>query len=104
MNKCHQDPCPRNLPEDIVIKTRGNVLDVILLVIMIIIKIVIKTTIQATLLISRSSVKLAVSEISSYQPEQVEQAAKGHLALKPIELEVRNLMVISREWRWAQCW
>ena len=32
------------------------------------------------------------------KPEEVEQAAKGHLALEPIELEVRNLMVITKEW------
>ena len=31
------------------------------------------------------------------KPEEVEQAAKGHLALEPIELEVRNLMVITLE-------
>ena len=34
----------------------------------------------------------------SSQPEEVEQAAKVYLALEPIELEVRNLMVITREW------
>ena len=28
----------------------------------------------------------------------MEQAAKGHLALEPIQLEVRNLMMITREW------
>ena len=74
----------RNLQEDILFKTRGNLLDVILLMIMIIIMIFAKTTIQATLLISRPSSKLALPEISSCQPEEVEQAAKGHLALEPI--------------------
>ena len=34
---------------------------------------------------------------SAIKPEEVEQAAKGHLALEPIELEVRNLMVITLE-------
>ena len=35
---------------------------------------------------------------SVIKPEEVKQAAKGHLALEPIQLDVRNLMTITREW------
>ena len=41
---------------------------------------------------------MVISNLDDCQPEKVEQAAKGHLALKPIQLEVRNLMMITREW------